>query len=42
VPELRLVRPGGDGPRLGWNTWLVTVTPPTDRDDAVLASRLVA
>jgi type VI secretion system protein ImpH len=43
VPELRLaLQPGGDGPRLGWNTWLVTTTPPTDRDDTVLASRLIA
>ena len=32
----------GDGPRLGWNTWLISVTPATDRDDAVLGSRLIA
>jgi type VI secretion system protein ImpH len=43
VPELQLrPKPDGDGPRLGWNTWLISVTPATDRDDAVLGSRLIA
>jgi type VI secretion system protein ImpH len=43
VPELQLTRqPDGDGPRLGWNTWLISVPPATDRDDAVLGSRLIA
>lgn len=43
VPELQLApKPGGDGPRLGWNTWLISVTPATDRDDAILSSRLIA
>jgi len=43
VPELQLAPKGdGDGPRLGWNTWLISVPPATDRDDAVLAARLIA
>ncbi len=42
VPELQLgTKPDGDGPRLGWNTWLISVQPATDRDDAMLASRLI-
>jgi len=35
VPELHLADGPGLGPRLGWNTWLVSMTPARDADDAV-------
>lgn len=38
--EVPATRVGGDGfgSRLGWNTWLVSRTPPSDVDDAVFES----
>nr|WP_281392958.1 type VI secretion system baseplate subunit TssG [Roseospira goensis] len=42
VPRLRMPAgpdPGGDGPRLGWNTWLVHETPRRDAEDAVFRIR---
>lgn len=43
VPELQLgMRAGGDGARLGWNTWVISNTPAADRDDAILGCHTVA
>jgi type VI secretion system protein ImpH len=43
VPELQLgQRSDGDGPRLGWNTWVISHTPSADRDDAILGCHTVA
>jgi type VI secretion system protein ImpH len=36
VPETRLTDADGQGSQLGWNTWLITITPAADAEDAVL------
>ena len=35
VPEVRLADGPGIGPRLGWNLWLISESPPAPADDAV-------
>jgi type VI secretion system protein ImpH len=35
VPEVELVEVGGLGPRLGWNMWTISDTPPAPVSDAV-------
>ncbi len=43
VPELQLRGVADDrSPRLGWNTWVISAPPATDRSDAILGSDLVA
>lgn len=38
VPEVELADSQGAGPRLGWNTWLISDTPQSNADDAVFES----
>ncbi len=38
VPEVRLADGPGIGPRLGWNLWLISGTPPAPVSDAVFES----
>ncbi|WP_299439387.1 type VI secretion system baseplate subunit TssG [uncultured Rhodospira sp.] len=39
VPQLRMPTGSGEGPRLGWNTWLVSDPPRQDVGDAVFMVR---
>jgi type VI secretion system protein ImpH len=41
VPALELADTGGMGPRLGWNTWLISRTPGRDADEAVFEGETV-
>ncbi|MCE9529823.1 MAG: type VI secretion system baseplate subunit TssG [Planctomycetes bacterium] len=41
VPEVQLTEGSGLGPRLGWNTWLISDTALEDVDDAVFDGELV-
>jgi type VI secretion system protein ImpH len=37
APECQLPESTADGPQLGWNTWLFSQSPESDRDDPVIA-----
>ena len=41
VPHTELADGRGAGPRLGWNVWLISETPPADADDAVFEGECV-
>jgi type VI secretion system protein ImpH len=41
VPEAALAEGPGAGPRLGWNVWLISETPPAPADDAVFEGEWV-
>ena len=41
VPETQLSEGLGMGPRLGWNTWLISAKPPRDAADAVFEAESV-
>lgn len=41
VPAIQLAEGGGLGPRLGWNTWVISRTPERDVDDPVFEGETV-
>ncbi len=42
VPSVRMAETGGLGPRLGWNTWVISETPPAPVGDAVFDGEWVS
>ena len=41
VPAIQLADDGGMGPRLGWNTWVISQMPENDVDDPVFEGEMV-